>query len=337
MKVIMVNPPFRYNNSEWITVPPQGYGGIQWIIKNISDGLLELGHDVIILGAPNSPSNHPNLTIPSVGDESEISQYLLSIDKDVIIHDHTSRGIEFSQTINWNNRNPIIHSHYLTSRPLEKKNLVAASYAHANVIGYPGIPVIRHSVNPLNYRYSESKERYLLYLGRISNWKGVHIAAQFAQLAGYKLIMAGPSWEKDYYQMLLDRFGSVIEYVGEVGGEDKLKLLSKATATLVFSGGLHEPTGLKWTEPGSQVVSESAISGTPVISSDNGCLSEIVPLVGHVIKETDRLNESIVEHVLSSLPKPCEVHTTCLKEWGYLTIAKQYEGLYRKVSGGGAW
>ena len=333
----MVNPPFKYNDTEWITVPPQGYGGIQWIIKNIIDGLLEMGYKITLLGAPGSPSCHPNLDVPSISDEENISDYLNNLDTNIIVHDHTSRGIEFSKSIRWNQNHFIIHSHYLTSKPLETKNLVAASYAHAHIIGYPSIPVIRHPVNPDNYQFCDKKDDYLLYLGRISSWKGAHTAARFARKAGCKLIMAGPAWEGDYFNSILQQFKSTVEYVGEVGGTEKQQLLSRATATLVFSGGIHEPTGLEWVEPGSQVVSESAVSGTPVISSENGCLKEIVPLVGQAIKNPNEVSEIDVEKILTALPKPIDVRNTCLDEWNYLKIAQQYACLYQKIQNGVSW
>jgi len=333
----MVNPPFKYNDSEWITVPPQGYGGIQWIIKNIVDGLVEMGYQITLLGAPGSLSHSPNLRIPSIGDEVEIGDYLHGVNEEVVVHDHTSRGVEFSKSIRWNHKHQLIHSHYLTSKPLATKNLVAASSAHAQIIGYPNIPVIRHPVNPENYRYCDKKDNYLLYLGRISSWKGAHIAASFAHKVGCKLVMAGPAWEKDYFQMIMHKYRSTIEYVGEVGEKEKQQLLSKATATLVFSGGIHEPTGLNWVEPGSQVVSESAVSGTPVISSENGCLNEIVPLVGQAIKDPDLLSSAEIESILADLPKPKVVRDICLKEWSHLKIAQQYDHLYQKIRNGVSW
>lgn len=333
----MVNPPFKYKNDEWIKIPPQGYGGIQWIIKNIIDGLLELGHHITLLGAPGSKFDHKNIIVPPIGSEKEISSYLSTINKNVIVHDHTCRGEEFSEPILWNNNHKILHSHYLVSKPKEKSNLVAASYAHAQIMGFNNIPVIRHPVNPRNYMFSEKKKDYLLYLGRVSSWKGVHIAAKFAEMVGIKLVIAGPVWEKDYYQMLKNRYNMTIEYVGEVGGEDKQKLLANAIATLVFSGGLHTPTGVAWVEPGSQVVSESAISGTPVISSENGCLKEIVPLVGRTIRNIENLTKKEAEFIVSTLPEPSNVRDNCLNNWSYINVAHEYEILYRRILNGESW
>ena len=30
----------------WFAVPPSGYGGIEWIVSLLADGLVDAGHDV---------------------------------------------------------------------------------------------------------------------------------------------------------------------------------------------------------------------------------------------------------------------------------------------------
>ena len=32
----------------WFSVPPTGYGGIEWIVSLLADGLVDAGHDVMI-------------------------------------------------------------------------------------------------------------------------------------------------------------------------------------------------------------------------------------------------------------------------------------------------
>jgi glycosyltransferase involved in cell wall biosynthesis len=85
------------------------------------------------------------------------------------------------------------------------------------------------------------------------------------------------------------------------------------------------------------VVGEAAVSGTPVISSDNGCLPEIVPLVGTVIPEGTALAPARARRVLEGLPRPAEVREAALAAWHYRTIAEQYEELYERVETGSWW
>lgn len=37
--------------------------GIQWMVANLIDGLLELGHELFLLGAPDSKLKHPRLCV----------------------------------------------------------------------------------------------------------------------------------------------------------------------------------------------------------------------------------------------------------------------------------
>ena len=338
MRIVFIAPPFHtpwLGDNKWITVPPEGYGGIQWIMKNIIDSLLEDGHKIYLLGAPGS--DLPNVEVIPVGHLHDIEEWLeKNVNKYDIVHDHSCRGVEFGRKIKWYSDKKI-HSHYLSSLPYEKNNIVAASKAHAKYIGLPNVPVIPHPVNPANYLFSEKKENYLLYLGRVSKWKGSKEAAFFAKKANMKLIMAGPAWEEEYLEEIKKEYSCIVEYIGEIGGQERLQVLSKAFATLVFSQSVDGPSGKIWVEPGSQVVSESAICGTPVISSDNGCLKEIVPLVGRVIQDLHNITNKDARNILSDLPSPKIVYEACNEAWNYRKISDKYFELYKKVLKGETW
>src|SRR4029453_3637021 len=38
----------------WIAVPPKGYGGIEWVVALLADGLAEAGHDVTLFATGDS-------------------------------------------------------------------------------------------------------------------------------------------------------------------------------------------------------------------------------------------------------------------------------------------
>jgi hypothetical protein len=110
MKIALVNIPLREPNNpqEWIPLPPRGYGGIQWVVTQLMEGFLELGHTIWLLGAPSTRLEHKRLTVVNAAEPQEIANWLkanilaLKID---IIHDH-SNGI-FQLDI-WNSPCPII-------------------------------------------------------------------------------------------------------------------------------------------------------------------------------------------------------------------------------------
>src|SRR5256885_12634785 len=38
----------------WFAVPPSGYGGIEWIVSLLADGLVDAGHDVTLFASGDS-------------------------------------------------------------------------------------------------------------------------------------------------------------------------------------------------------------------------------------------------------------------------------------------
>jgi hypothetical protein len=38
----------------WYRVPPSGYGGIEWVVGPLADGLTDRGHEVTLFAPPGS-------------------------------------------------------------------------------------------------------------------------------------------------------------------------------------------------------------------------------------------------------------------------------------------
>ena len=38
----------------WFPVPPLGYGGIEWVVSLLADGLVDSGHDVTLFASGDS-------------------------------------------------------------------------------------------------------------------------------------------------------------------------------------------------------------------------------------------------------------------------------------------
>ena len=93
-------------------------------------------------------------------------------------------------------------------------------------------------------------------------------------------------------QLYFDRhvrplLGGDIEYVGEVGGADKLELLGNATCLL---------NPIAWPEPFGMVMVEALACGTPVVATPMGAVPEIVDdgLTGFVCSGEDALAEALL-------------------------------------------
>jgi glycosyltransferase involved in cell wall biosynthesis len=47
LRIAVLAPP-------WFAVPPTGYGGIEWVVSLLADGLVDAGHDVTLFASGDS-------------------------------------------------------------------------------------------------------------------------------------------------------------------------------------------------------------------------------------------------------------------------------------------
>lgn len=117
---------------------------------------------------------------------------------------------------------------------------------------------------------------YVLFIGRIIQRKGPHVAMEIAKRIGLPLVVAGPGASQVTEGRIVGADGVVIEgnvlHAGPVGFAERNELMSNAAATIV-------PT--LYIEPFGGVAVEAMLAGCPVLASDWGSFTEIVrPDVG---------------------------------------------------------
>lgn len=131
--------------------------------------------------------------------------------------------------------------------------------------------VIHHGLLLDRYRVGAGSPEQLVFIGRMSPFKGVHIAARVARETGMPLVIAAKMREKpelDYFHEQVEPLlGAGVEYVGEVDEREKVQLIGSALALL---------NPIRWPEPFGLVMAEALACGTPVVGFRRGAASEII-------------------------------------------------------------
>lgn len=160
-------------------------------------------------------------------------------------------------------------------RPFLKhfRHLPYVSFSHAQRQQMPElnwVANIYHGIDVERYAFHPFPKDYFLYLGRVTEEKGVHYAIEAAKAANVPLIIAGGSYQAEgYWHKFIEPEinGKMVRYVGVANEEQKIELLQGARA-LLFPTQYDETFGL--------VMAEAMSCGTPVIGWKNGSVPEVV-------------------------------------------------------------
>ena len=297
MKIVLVAPPS-------IPVPPEKYGGTQRDVYWLATALADDGHEVTVLAKEGSYINEQVEVIP-IPEGIEDREYLDYLPPDFDI-------VNFHVKIDFEPDFPYLHSLHGNAKPEEylPPNTSFISRSHAEHHG--GRYYVYNGLDLADYEFSPTAEDYFAFLGKISvRHKNVKYAVELAKEMDIKLKIGG-GWRPS--------LRGNIEYLGFVGGEEKIDFLQKARG-LIF------PTA--WAEPMGLVVNEALACGTPVIVSDRGAMPELVPdNVGFVCRTEADYREAI-RNIGQIDRRECRqyVKENLTKE----NMADGYLQLYRKI------
>ena len=231
-------------------LPPATYGGIERIVVTLAEEYQRLGHEVSVLCRKGSSLPGVNvIELPEKVDHPfDIEKYIPSNVQ--FIHSHQPLPIE--------PKRPYLVTIHGNGHPDEKylanTNFLSRSHArnhNSEIYVFNGVDVNR-------YQFNEKKENYFIFLAR-TTWRVKNLKTAIAWANDIKVplkIIGGNGISR-----------GLIEYVGFVDDAIKTKILGAARA-LIY------PTN--WDEPCAGAPLESLACGTPVISSPNGCMPEMV-------------------------------------------------------------
>ncbi|MDP9452773.1 MAG: glycosyltransferase family 4 protein [Actinomycetota bacterium] len=300
MRIALIAPP-------WVPVPPPLYGGTETVVDRLARGFHTAGHDVLLCTTGDSTCPVPRHHVLESTEQARmgavvpelrhvIHAYQAAQDCD-IVHDHTMVGPVYAQrfpelttvTTNHGPFNDELLDIYRAVAPWVSIIAISRSQA-SHAVGVPIAGVIHHGIDVDELPFGEHPGEYFLFLGRMAPDKGARRAALVARQAGVPLRIAAKMREPlefEYYEeQVKPLLGGDIEYVGEVGGDQKLELLARAR-------GLLNP--IRWVEPFGLVMIEALGCGTPVLTFRQGAAPEIVDdgVTGFLCEDRDEMAEAI--------------------------------------------
>lgn len=183
---------------------------------------------------------------------------------------------------------------------------------------------IYHGVDTSLFSYNPHPEGYLLYLGRVTEDKGVHFAIETAKAVGLPLRIAGVSYPGEgYWQKSIEPHinGTDIIFMGHASFEDKIPLLQNAKA-LLFPTQAQEVFGY--------VMIEAMSCGTPVIGWDNGSVSEIVQdgVTGFVVSDVAGMINAVGK--IDSIDR-AKVRQRAEQFFSVEKMVQGYEKVYKRI------
>jgi len=332
-------------------IPPVKYGGIELVVHNVTEGLVEAGHEVHLLAPGNShtsahlvPYMEKSLREMYPSDDlafwrdfhnfyltGQILKKIREIQPD-IVHNHTGwRVLALSHLID----RPVVHTlhhpltirkhvemfkrfpqtHYVSISDSQRKPMPELNWAGTV---YNGIDVDR-------FEFSAKKQDYFAFLGRISPEKGIDVIIQMILQTPYTLKIAAKLDPADlqYYEEKVKPFidGEKIKFIGEVDHAGKNELLKNAKASLTWLN-RDESFGLAYTE--------SMACGTPVIINPLGSPAELIEdgKTGFLVTTVDEMRKRL-DDVDTILPQDCRDRVE--KYFSKQAMVRGYEKIMKRL------
>lgn len=312
----------------------------------LSNGLVARGHDVHLFASSDSQTDAILHSVSESLSKSDLSEDLVryymmllvsscyeyahkSID---IIHSHFSLFSSFFSRLSNVPTVTSIHSpitdrirpfleyfrgeRYISFSLAQRKQMPELNW-YANIY---------HGVDTSIFGYNPTPGEYLLYLGRITEEKGVHLAIEAAKTVDMPLYIAGASYPLEgYWQRNIEPHidGKNIRSFGDASFDRKIPLLQNAKA-LLFPTQANEVFGY--------VMIEAMSCGTPVIGFNKGSVSEIIKHgeTGFVVSDVDSMVAAI--HRIHEIDR-AKVRKRAELYFSVEKMVTGYEKIYQRILG----
>ncbi|WP_295632383.1 glycosyltransferase [Novosphingobium sp.] len=272
-----------------LPVPPLLYGGIERIIDLLARQLVARGHEVTLFAHPESQSAGKLVAWPGASSLCKAD----TLRNALTLAAHVGR-----------NRFDVVHSFsriaYLTAilprnlpkvmtyqRAISPRTVSMGHHLSRGSLEFTAISdwmmqdvrrigrwtMVPNAVSMKTYTFQPKvvEGAPLVFLGRLEETKGPHLAIAMARATGRRLIIAGniPEEKRGWVEahVLPHVDGEQVRYIGPVDDAQKDVLLGEAAAFLM---------PILWDEPFGIVMAEALACGTPVLGLNRGAVPEVV-------------------------------------------------------------
>ncbi len=297
-------------------IPVKKYGGTERIAQWLAKEFVRAGHQVTVVGLPGCEM--PSVNCIAVHSAKEAHEAIP--DNADIVHFHAweppnSFGKPWIYTLHGNSTEP----------DLLPKNTVCISENHAKRHGRKVF--IYNGIDPDEFVFQEHKKEHLLFFSKVRRRvKGARRALKLAKQHKQSLVVAG-GYRLDLLKVggVLDSLRRGVHFLGEIGGAEKAACFADAKA-LLFP--------IDWEEPFGLVMIEALMSGTPVIATPRGSVSELINDKVGALFDRDEDFAAALAHAAVCKPQDCRAWA--LANFSSQVCAENYLKLYQRVIRGDA-
>jgi len=291
-----------------LPVPPRLYGGIERIIHMLARGLTERGHSVTLFAHRDSDTAARLVPWPGASSDSKVDTLR---NASILWRGVASGGFDLVHSFSRiAYLTPILpmslpkvmsYQRSISPRTVALGHRLSRGTLHftaisdwmmADVLAIGDWTMIPNGVPTASYNFQAqvAGDAPLVFLGRIEEIKGPHLAIEIARRTGRKLVIAGniPEEKREWVEqnVLPHVDGAQIRHIGPVDDAQKNLLLGSASAILM---------PILWEEPFGIVMAEALACGTPVVGLRRGAVPEVVEdgVSGFVRDSVDELVEAL--------------------------------------------
>ena len=342
MRIAELCPP-------WLAVPPKGYGGIEWVVSLVADGLADAGHEVTLFATGDSQTRaNLEYVFETAPGSALINDIILDAthavfslrdvrDRFDVLHVHSpfsslaaavETGVPTVHTLHGSFTPEMTR---LYSYVADRAWFVAISEAQRRFdedLRYAG--VVYNGIAMERYALREDKDDFVLFLGRAAPEKGWLRAVETAKLAGERLVsavkIAHPTEQQEWEEHVRPALPPDAEVLGEITQDEKIDLLQRAKAVLF---------PIDWPEPFGLVMTEAMACGTPVIATPRGSVPEVIDdgVTGWIVDVDDypRLAAERLQRLSTIDPSACRARVE--ERFSQRAMVAGYTDVFERVVG----